>query len=406
MTEKVLIVDGNINDLKLLEVILKGNGYGVVKATNGWEALEQLKNENFIAIVSDILMPIVDGFQLCQSVKANKKLMEIPFIFYTATYTDDSDEDLALRIGAKKFIRKPQEPDEFMRVLNEALANNETETKINSYPKVQEEVILKLYNKSLMGMLEKKMLCLEQEIGVREQAESEFKKSHDQLRQLLAHLEKVREEERAHIAREIHDELGQVLAFLKLDLFLLIEEVPQDGGSAKKKIQSIITTVDESIRRVQSITEGLRPHILDLLDLEEAIRSQAREFQEKTGIHTDFQSMVQGIEWDPDISNIVFRVYQETLTNVARHSESKNVCIELSTERNNLVLSIHDDGKGIARNKIFSPKSLGLSGMRERARIWGGQVTILSIKNKGTTVTLKLSIKKHKNNPVLFGKFF
>lgn len=118
---KVLIVDDRAEERYLLETILKGKGYDVVSAGDGKEALERLKEGGISIIISDILMPVMDGFQLCKEVKSNEKLKDIPFIFYTATYTDERDEELALSVGADKFIRKPMDVEDFLHEIEKAL---------------------------------------------------------------------------------------------------------------------------------------------------------------------------------------------------------------------------------------------------------------------------------------------
>ena len=176
---RILIVDDKEESRYLLEVLLKGNGYHVEAAANGSEALEALRTGGFDLIVSDILMPVMDGFQLCREVKASPALKSIPLVFYTATYTGPKDEEFAMKVGADRFIRKPCEPDELLKAVQQVL-----EAAVNGRVKLGEIVavqgdaeIYKVYNERLVRKLEQKMLALESEIRRRETAENELETS-------------------------------------------------------------------------------------------------------------------------------------------------------------------------------------------------------------------------------------
>lgn len=180
---KILIVDDNRDNLYLLETMLKAEGYKVVPTSNGAEALEKLRAESFDMVIADILMPVMDGFQLCRECKTDEKLKHIPFVFYTATYVDEKDEELALALGADKFIRKPIEPDEFMSIIREFVKHIETARPVPKGPAVEEEAeVLKLYSERLVHKLEKKMLDLEKEVERRQRLEEELRRAEEKYR--------------------------------------------------------------------------------------------------------------------------------------------------------------------------------------------------------------------------------
>jgi len=183
--KKILIVDDNKENLYLLETILKDSGYRVVSAGNGKEALKRLRAEAFDMIISDILMPVMDGFHLCCKVKGDKELKDIVFVFFTATYTDEKDERLALKMGADRFIRKPIGPNEFIKIIQGVIKDEEA-GKLGSNPFLEKDKdVYKLYSERLVKKLEKKMLDLEREITERKQTEETLREIEKKYRTLL-----------------------------------------------------------------------------------------------------------------------------------------------------------------------------------------------------------------------------
>ncbi len=173
---RILIVDDNKENLYLLESMLKGIGYEVVSAGNGVEALEKLRTESIDMIISDVLMPVMDGFKFCKEVKEKDELKNIPFIFYTATYKDKKDEKLASKLGADKYILKPMDPEELIKIIQGVIRDVEEGKFEPRKPAFEEEQeVFKLYSERLVNKLEKKMLDLEREVAERKQAEEKIK---------------------------------------------------------------------------------------------------------------------------------------------------------------------------------------------------------------------------------------
>ncbi len=182
---RILSVDDRDENRYLVEALLMGNGYEVVSVTNGAEAITQLESSTFDLIISDILMPVMDGFQLCRTVKADERLRHIPFIVYTATYTGPQDEAFALKIGADKFILKPCEPDIFIEAVHDVLKLvKDGDLALHSASPAKEEEVLKLYNERLVRKLEQKMLQLEKEVKARQNAEEILRQSEKKYRSL------------------------------------------------------------------------------------------------------------------------------------------------------------------------------------------------------------------------------
>jgi signal transduction histidine kinase len=190
------------------------------------------------------------------------------------------------------------------------------------------------------------------------------------------------------IAREIHDDLGQSLTALKIDFSLLRKKLPPADKTVAEKAESIAGLIEATTQSVKRISSDLRPGILDHLGLTAAIEWQAGEFEKRTGISCTCVFEPEEIALDKDRTTTVFRVFQETLTNIARHAQATEVSVHLSVQTDGLMLHVEDNGVGISEKQIADPKSLGLIGIRERVNYWGGLLTIDGIRDKGTTITV------------------
>ncbi|MCK4328829.1 PAS domain S-box protein [candidate division WOR-3 bacterium] len=232
------------------------------------------------------------------------------------------------------------------------------------------------------------------DITNRKKAEEELRGSRKQLRKLAAHLQSVREEERTWIAREIHDELGQTMTALKMNLSWLNNKITKKQKILKEKTKTMLNLIDGTIQNVQRISTELRPGILDDFGLPSAIEWYTEEFQKRTGIQCKVTINPEDIILAKDLSMSIFRIFQETLTNVARHAKATNVRASLRVKDNMLELKVRDNGIGIKKEQISNYNSLGLISMRERVYPWGGDFKIKGIRNKGTTVTLTIPLQK------------
>src|SRR2546423_3218944 len=218
-------------------------------------------------------------------------------------------------------------------------------------------------------------------------ASEQVKISREQLRALASRLQKVREEERTEVAREIHDELGQALTGLKLDIAWMKNRLPRDHEMMAQCV-SVIGAIDQTLNAVRRIASALRPSVLDQLGLAAAVEWQAQEFRARTGIDVAIDVCADGAIIPHDLGSSAFRILQESLTNVARHAKATRVTICLEQTSTQLTLEISDNGVGAPSKCLDGTKSLGVVGMRERALACGGQFTITGRPGKGTTVRL------------------
>lgn len=223
-------------------------------------------------------------------------------------------------------------------------------------------------------------------------AARELELSREQLRNLHKHSQDVRERERTRVAREIHDELGQLLTALKIDLSFLARKLPRNLPSLSTKVGSMTRVVDMSIESVKRITMDLRPGLLDTLGLDAAMKWQAEEFEKRTGIRCSLRVDPQDIPLRPDQSISVFRIFQETLTNVARHAQATEVRATVIVSGGLLEMAVKDNGVGISEEQVRNSKSYGLMGIRERAYFCGGAAAITGKTGRGTTVVVSIPL--------------
>lgn len=236
------------------------------------------------------------------------------------------------------------------------------------------------------------VLSIARDITERKQAEEKLKRTSKLLRELATHLQSVREEERTMIAQEIHDELGQVLTALKIYIALLANKLDKNQEPLKEKINSLSELIDASVESVQKISSKLRPGILDELGLAAAIEWQTEEFEKMTSIKCSLVLPKEEIILEKNKSTAIFRILQEALTNIARHSRATKAAISLLNHQSNISLEILDNGIGITQEQIKDFKSLGIHGMEERALVFGGEVSIEGIAGKGTTVKVVIPV--------------
>lgn len=221
---------------------------------------------------------------------------------------------------------------------------------------------------------------------------NEIIRSREQLRNLSNHLQSIREEEKTRIARAVHDELGQTLTALKLEIQCLQDELDPGNPEHRQASETMIKLIDQTIAAVQRISTELRPRLLDVFGLPEAIKWQAQEIEKRMNIEFDLKELDQQVKLDPERSTTLFRIFQETLTNIVRHAKASRVWVRLQREDQNVVMEVRDNGIGIRKDQINRPQSLGLLGIRERVLVWRGQVHVHGVPGYGTTVTVQLPV--------------
>jgi signal transduction histidine kinase len=232
---------------------------------------------------------------------------------------------------------------------------------------------------------------IQRDVTDRHLSAEQLRASRQQLRALAARLQQVREEERTSIAREIHDELGQALTGLRLDIAWMRHHLPREHDIVAQ-CGSIIQRIDGTLNAVRRIVTHLRPSVLDQLGLPAALEWQGQEFGARTGLAVAMELSADGVGIPDDLGSSAFRILQESLTNVARHAHAEHVTIRLVQTAELLTLEVSDDGIGISPDRLEGTASLGLVGMRERAVACGGQFSISARPDGGTTVRLNVPL--------------
>lgn len=389
---RILVVDDDLRNRDFLGLLLRRQGYEVCTAEDGRIALDELLQAPFDLVVTDILMPRMDGFELCKQARQIPRLRSVPFVFLTATYTDPQDEELARRLGANQFLRKPLENRHLLGVIQDITSHRWDLEPGNDRVTPGEEEVLELYNRRLVSKLEAKSIKLEREVAARRVAETQLRESRDQLRALSAKLQDVREEERSRIAREVHDRLGQEITGLKLLLSSLRESLASVSPHSATDIDLLMATANHMIDSVRSITTELHPAVLDL-GLSAAIEWQVQAFEDLSGIHSQCAQSGAEPKLDRHVCIAVFRVFQEILTNISRHAGAGQMKARLEFTPEFLQLHVHDDGRGITPEEVVSPRSLGILGMRERLMAIQGHIEFNGTPDAGTQITVNVPLR-------------
>jgi signal transduction histidine kinase len=341
---KILLVDDEPKSLYALQELLSTLGETLMTAPSGEEALRLVLKHDFGVILLDVRMPGIDGFETARLIRNRERSRLTPIIFLTAAADEMTSMFRGYEVGAVDYLMKPVVPE----ILKSKVS-----------------VFVELHRKS-----------------------ERLKESEDKLRRLAAHLISVREEERAHIAREIHDELGQVLTGIKMEVGWLAKRLTEP--QLLEKTDSMSKLIDSTVQTVRKIATGLRPEMLDDMGLVAAIGWQAKDFQKRTGIRCRVKLPPETTKLDIDVATTAFRIFQEILTNVARHSRATRVDIDLGVTDEQVSLEVHDNGVGIAESDLHGRKSLGLLGMHERALLFGGEVSITGSPGQGTRVAVTI----------------
>ena len=383
-TPKVLLVNDDAASLLALASLLDtdGEGYQVITARSGEEALREVLNHDFAVILLDVSMPGMDGFETAEAIHSHPRSASVPIIFITAHYADEMNRLKAYQKGAVDYLFTPIIP----QIL---------QTKVSVFVELARNNLQLQRQKQ---ELERLNLDLQQQrrqdldhINERLQAEGALRQSQEELRQLASYQERIKEDERKRIAREIHDELGQNLLALRIDIAMLHARTGTTHPKLNRKVHAVLEHIDSTMKAMRAIINNLRPTVLDL-GLNAAIEWQVKEFQRRTGIACELVMPEAEVVVDDNRATALFRVLQESLNNVFRHARATRAKIELHMTGERLLMTVSDNGVGIFPGCRRKANSFGLVGIKERISTLGGELTIATAPESGTELTISVPL--------------
>lgn len=344
----VLIVDDDLTARETLVAMLEGEHYDLQLAKDGAQALQLLEQIQPDLILLDVMMPGMDGYEVCRRIRSTPQLAEVPIILLTAL-DDRASLVRGIESGADDFLSKPADR-------RELTARVRTITRLNRY-----------------------RMLMEQRENIRHMAE---------------HTVAAQEEERQRISRELHDDLGQALTTHLLALRNLQEDLSLPAESMFERLQSLHDQSYEILVKIRRLARDLRPPVLDALGLRVAMQTYCTEFSRRTHLPVIFEADTSLPQF-PDIYNItLYRILQEALTNIIKHSQASQVWVDLSMEDEIVNLTVQDNGIGFNEDKTQS-NGIGLTGLRERITIAGGTLNINSTPRHGTILSAQFSLSNH-----------
>jgi len=383
---KVLIVDDDPDALYLLESVLKPAGFEVCTAEHGKQALDCLAEQNIDLIVSDILMPVMDGYQLLQICKQHERYRQIPFVIYSSIYTKDDDKVFAEKLGAARFLVKPQDQVELLIVVAGLMNEARGAGAVGTQPATcADDVYLREYNQRLVQKLEKTTSELDQTNRHLEQVLSD-------VRRLSAALLHSREDERNKMTYLLHEDLGQLLAVLSIHANRMIQQCGDKdflaSASTAMQIEELSKLLTGNLR---SGLNNLKSGYYEQFGLKLSLQELCHSWQQVAHIAINLSVQDREDQWPEALKASAFHLIKDAMTNTVRHAKASEIRLSVGEVNGSLHINIEDNGCGFDEGAITP--GLGLVAMRERTLAAHGCFTLRSSPGKGTTITIQLPLE-------------
>lgn len=381
---KILAVDDNEALRYSLVRTLRDAGYHVIEAKTGSEALS-LATENPDLITLDVHLPDILGFEVCKRLKSDPATAHIPILHLSSTYIDPDARVQGLSSGADAYLAEPIDRAELVATVGALLRLKNAENLARQQAMIAEEARRELAR--LNDTLEKKVA----------ERTVELKNANDSLRVLSGRLLRTQDEERRRIARELHDSVGQLLVAIKMNNAAITDQIQSAYPQASDDLRTNDDLVDEILRSIRTISYLLHPPLLDESGLPSALRLYVEEFSVRSGIKVECDCETSQERLPLEMETALFRIAQECLGNVHRHSSSPTAGVRFYLKGEKAHLEVNDNGRGISverqREIAIGGGGVGLRGMRERIAQLGGELQITS-SSKGTTIEVAVPIEK------------
>jgi signal transduction histidine kinase len=380
-TSTILTVDDNDALRYTITRTLRGGGYTVVEARTGSDALKLAENSPDL-ITLDLNLPDVDGFEVCRRLKSDPKTAHIPILHISATFVEPEHRVRGLEAGADGYLAEPISGEELLATVGALLRMKQAEREARHQTAEAEKAKQEL-----------KKAHDELEMRVHERT-AQLEQKNEEIRQLTGRLLRSQDDERRRLARELHDSTGQMVAAMKINLDVLNEKIDARDDETKKLVVESIAIVDEMNRQLRTVSYLLHPPLLDETGLQSALRWYTEGFSQRSGIEVNLEISPGFCRLQHDLEIALFRVVQESLTNVHRHSGSSTAKIQLIREGENIRVEVVDNGNGLSTGLYegkFIP-GVGIMGMQERMRQFGGNCEIIPTQD-GTTIRATVPLK-------------